>query len=90
MRLRFSRETLHPSTQVSRPLRARSHRPAFLCACAALSACSCIIIASDGVWGLLGRGLGTKIISNGISAMLFSVLWRSFEQKLRERQAKAK
>ena len=48
------------------------------------------IIASDGVWGLLGRGLGTKIISNGISAMLFSVLWRYFEQKLRERQAKAK
>ena len=48
----------------------------------------CPVIQSDGLWGLLGRGLGTKILSNGISAMLFSVLWRYFEQKLRERGKK--
>jgi hypothetical protein len=48
----------------------------------------CPVIRSDGVWGLLGRGLGTKILSNGFSAMLFSVLWRYFEQKLRERGKK--
>ena len=31
------------------------------------------IIKEDGLWGLIGRGLATKIISNGIQAMLFSV-----------------
>lgn len=46
------------------------------------------IIATDGVWGLLGRGLGSKILSNGLSAMLFSVLWRYFEQKLRDSRKK--
>ena len=40
------------------------------------------------MWGLFGRGLGTKILSNGISAMLFSVLWRYFEQKLKDRNKK--
>jgi len=48
------------------------------------------VIQSDGIWGLLGRGLGTKIVSNGISAMLFSVLWRYFEQKLRDRSSSKK
>ena len=47
------------------------------------------IIATDGVWGVLGRGLGTKIISNGISAMLFSILWKYFERKLEGRGKKA-
>jgi len=40
------------------------------------------IIATDGVRGLLFRGLTTKIISNGLQAMLFTVLWRYFEEKL--------
>ena len=31
------------------------------------------IIKTDGVVGLIGRGLVTKVISNGIQAMLFSV-----------------
>jgi hypothetical protein len=47
------------------------------------------IIATDGLWGLLGRGLGTKIVSNGLSAMLFSVLWRYLQQKMRERGNKS-
>lgn len=34
------------------------------------------VIASDGIMGLLGRGLKTKIIANGMQGLLFSVLWR--------------
>merc|ERR1712106_1291151 len=40
------------------------------------------IVAEDGVQGLFLRGLGTKLITNGVSAMLFSILWKYFEQKL--------
>jgi len=40
------------------------------------------IMASDGIYGLLFRGLTTKIISNGLQAMLFTVCWRYFEEKL--------
>lgn len=45
------------------------------------------IIATDGVYGLFLRGLGTKVISNGISAMLFSVVWKYLEDKLKKRAA---
>mmetsp|Transcript_49441 Transcript_49441/g.96684 ORF Transcript_49441/g.96684 Transcript_49441/m.96684 type:complete len:305 (+) Transcript_49441:1-915(+) len=48
------------------------------------------IIAKDGILGLMGRGLGTKILSNGVSAMLFSVLWRYFQAKFEARAAKKK
>lgn len=34
------------------------------------------IVARDGVVGLVGRGLKTKIIANGIQGLTFSVLWR--------------
>lgn len=34
------------------------------------------VVAKDGISGLLFRGLGTKIISNGVQGLLFSVLWR--------------
>ena len=40
------------------------------------------IIEKDGVQGLFLRGLGTKLISNGVQAMLFTVCWRYFEEKL--------
>ena len=40
------------------------------------------IIAKDGVWGLFGRGLGTKLISNGIQGAMFSVLWKTIEPML--------
>lgn len=40
------------------------------------------ILAADGLWGLVGRGLFTKICSNGLSAMLFSVMWRYFQDKM--------
>ncbi|GLC35061.1 hypothetical protein PLESTB_000550200 [Pleodorina starrii] len=34
------------------------------------------IIRKDGVSGLFFRGLGTKIITNGIQGIMFSVMWR--------------
>jgi hypothetical protein len=34
------------------------------------------VIAEDGVAGLFGRGLKTKIISNGVQGLMFSVLWK--------------
>ena len=38
----------------------------------------------QGILGLMGRGLITKILSNGIQAMLFSVLWKYFEAKYKD------
>jgi len=38
------------------------------------------IVASQGVLGLMGRGLKTRIISNGCQGMMFSVLWKYFQQ----------
>ena len=35
-----------------------------------------MIIEKEGISGLFLRGLGTKLISNGIQGVLFSVLWR--------------
>eukprot|EP01091_Cochliopodium_minus_P000492 TRINITY_DN10451_c0_g1_i1.p1 TRINITY_DN10451_c0_g1~~TRINITY_DN10451_c0_g1_i1.p1 ORF type:complete len:291 (-),score=76.12 TRINITY_DN10451_c0_g1_i1:72-944(-) len=34
------------------------------------------IIQKDGVLGLMGRGLSTRILANGLQGLLFSVLWR--------------
>jgi len=36
------------------------------------------VVASDGVLGLLGRGLKTRLIANGIQGLMFSVLWKYF------------
>lgn len=35
-------------------------------------------MATDGLKGLFGRGLKTRIISNGLQGLLFSILWRLF------------
>eukprot|EP00096_Caligus_rogercresseyi_P016233 TRINITY_DN8825_c0_g1_i1.p1 TRINITY_DN8825_c0_g1~~TRINITY_DN8825_c0_g1_i1.p1 ORF type:complete len:276 (-),score=50.05 TRINITY_DN8825_c0_g1_i1:369-1196(-) len=36
------------------------------------------IVDKDGVMGLLGRGLKTRILTNGIQGLMFSVLWKYF------------
>ncbi|RDB21854.1 putative mitochondrial carrier C12B10.09 [Hypsizygus marmoreus] len=36
------------------------------------------VIAVDGVLGLFGRGLKTRILTNGLQGLMFSVLWRFF------------
>ncbi len=37
-----------------------------------------LVVAQDGVRGLLGRGLKTRILSNGLQGLLFSILWKLF------------
>ncbi|KAK0439580.1 mitochondrial carrier [Armillaria borealis] len=36
------------------------------------------VIAVDGVKGLFGRGLKTRIIANGLQSIMFSILWKLF------------
>ncbi|TRM68373.1 mitochondrial carrier domain-containing protein [Schizophyllum amplum] len=36
------------------------------------------VIATDGLKGLFGRGLKTRILANGLQGILFSILWRLF------------
>lgn len=40
------------------------------------------IVKKDGVLSLFGRGLKTKIISNGIQGSLFAVLWKYIEKQI--------
>lgn len=40
------------------------------------------VIDKDGVMGLLGRGLKTRIMANGMQGIMFKVLWKLFEDKL--------
>jgi hypothetical protein len=37
------------------------------------------IVEKEGLVGLFARGLGTRLLTNGIQASLFSVLWKLFE-----------
>ena len=39
------------------------------------------VVKEDGVAGLMGRGLQTKIISNGMQGLMFSVLWKLIDEK---------
>lgn len=49
------------------------------------------LLESSGVTGLLFRGLGIKLISNALSSILFSVLWKMimehFQKKQEQREA---
>lgn len=38
------------------------------------------MIREDGVSGLLGRGLKTRIIANGFQGLLFTALWKRLEE----------
>ena len=46
------------------------------------------LVASDGVVGLLFRGLGIKLISNGLSSILFTILWKMLMDMYKERSRK--
>lgn len=39
-----------------------------------------MIIEQDGVVGLMGRGLQTRLLTNAIQGAVFSVLWKYFQQ----------
>lgn len=43
------------------------------------------IIKADGVKGLMFRGLETKIFANGLQGIIFSVLWKYFEEALNKK-----
>lgn len=45
------------------------------------------IIAKDGLKGLFGRGLQTRITTNVLQAMVFSVAWKGIEEELNKRAA---
>ena len=45
------------------------------------------IVETDGWHGLFLRGLGTKLISNGVQAMLFTVVWRYVQELMEKRSA---
>lgn len=36
------------------------------------------VVAADGLKGLFGRGLKTRIIANGCQGLMFSILWKLF------------
>ena len=40
------------------------------------------IIAKDGIQGLFFRGLGTRLLANGVQGMAFSVGFKYFEEQL--------
>jgi hypothetical protein len=41
-----------------------------------------LLSKESGVSGLLFRGLETKILANGMQGILFSILWKHFEEVL--------
>ena len=45
------------------------------------------VIAKDGLKGLFGRGLKTRLITNICQSMVFSVAWKAIEEELNKRAA---
>ena len=39
-----------------------------------------LVLAADGWRGLFGRGLSTRILTNGLQSMLFSVVWKALSE----------
>jgi hypothetical protein len=46
------------------------------------------VIKEDGVAGLFGRGLSTKIVANGMQGLMFSVLWKFIDEKMFKKEKK--
>lgn len=44
-----------------------------------------MVVDSDGLAGLFGRGLKTRILANGMQGMLFTVLWKYMEEQFNKR-----
>lgn len=40
------------------------------------------MVTKDGYTGLLFRGLKTKLMTNGVQGVVFSIVWRYFEEVL--------
>jgi Mitochondrial carrier protein len=44
-----------------------------------------LVVDADGVAGLFGRGLRTRIIANGFQGLTFSVIWKALEEQFNRR-----
>jgi len=42
------------------------------------------VIKEDGIGGLMGRGLTTKIVANGLQGLMFSVLWKMIDEEFQK------
>ena len=40
-----------------------------------------LIIKEDGISGLFGRGLKTRILTNGLQGIIFTITWKFIEEK---------
>ena len=40
------------------------------------------VVEKDGLLGLFGRGLRTRIITNGMQGLMFSILWKLIDEKI--------
>jgi len=47
-----------------------------------------LVVKEDGIIGLFGRGLRTRLLANGVQGMMFTVLWKFMEEKMRNWQDK--
>jgi hypothetical protein len=43
-----------------------------------------LVIETDGVIGLFGRGLGTRLMTNGLQGIMFSVMWRLIQDAMKK------
>ncbi len=43
-----------------------------------------VVLAADGWRGLFGRGLGTRVLTNGVQSVLFTILWEAFREEMAE------
>jgi len=48
-----------------------------------------LVVDKDGLVGLFGRGLKTRILTNGLQGLLFSVLWRMIDEQITKQRAKS-
>ena len=44
------------------------------------------VLDKDGLAGLFGRGLKTRILANGLQGLMFSVLWKYFQELQQKRK----
>lgn len=53
-------------------------RPSDHLLCTRTAEAARLVVLQDGILGLFGRGLKTRIIANGLQGILFSILWKLF------------
>ena len=77
-------DTLTNSVRVLKTFRQTSEHPI------SYGAAARQIVAKDGVGGLFGRGLVTRLLSNGVQAALFSATWKFLERRWHASREQAK